>query len=99
MGKRVVFGLEGGLFVAVHLMIAGRLRWRPLGKKGPAGKLVLAALEFPDGTLYLTEAGSKRRASLHLVAGEGELRQFDRGGLEVLDAPLEAFAERLRSES
>jgi len=99
MGKRIVFELEGELFLVVHLMIAGRLRWRPLGKKGPAGKLVLAALEFPDGTLYLTEAGSKRRASLHLVAGEGELRQFDRGGLEVLDAPLEAFAERLRSES
>jgi formamidopyrimidine-DNA glycosylase len=99
MGKRIVFGLEGHLFLVVHLMIAGRLRWRALGKKAPGGKLVLAALEFPHGTLFLTEAGSKRRASIHLVAGEGELRQFDRGGLEVLDATLEQFAARLRSES
>jgi formamidopyrimidine-DNA glycosylase len=99
MGKRIVVGLEGDLFLVVHLMIAGRLRWRPLGKKGPGGKLVLAALEFPDGTLFLTEAGSKRRASLHLVAGEDALRQFDRGGLEVLDATLDEFAARLRSES
>jgi formamidopyrimidine-DNA glycosylase len=99
MGKRIVLGVEGGLFLVVHLMIAGRLRWRALGKKGPAGKLVLAALEFPEGTLFLTEAGSKRRASLHLVAGEDELRQFDRGGLEVLDATVDEFAARLRSES
>ena len=99
LGKRIVFGLEGGLFLIVHLMIAGRLRWRPLGKKPPGGKMVLAALEFPDGTLFLTEAGSKRRASLHLVAGEEALREFDRGGLEPLDATLEEFADRLRSES
>jgi formamidopyrimidine-DNA glycosylase len=99
MGKRIVLGLEGGLFLVVHLMIAGRLRWRPLGKKPPGGKLVLAALEFPQGTLFLTEAGSKRRASIHLVAGEDALRQFDRGGLEVLDATQDQFAARLRSES
>src|SRR3712207_6492713 len=63
MGKRIVLELEGGLFLVVHLMIAGRLRWRPLGRKGPAGKLVVAALEVPGGGLFLTEAGSQRRAS------------------------------------
>jgi len=99
MGKRIVLEIEGDLFLVVHLMIAGRLRWRPLGKKAPGGKLVLAAFEFPQGTLFLTEAGSKRRASLHLVAGEEGLRQFDRGGLEVLGATLGEFAARLRSES
>ena len=99
MGKRIVLGLDGDLFLVIHLMIAGRLRWRSLGTKSPGGKLVLATFEFPDGTLFLTEAGSKRRASLHLVAGEAELRQFDRGGLEVLDATSEQFAARLRSES
>jgi formamidopyrimidine-DNA glycosylase len=99
MGKRIVFGLDGDLFLVVHLMIAGRLRWRPPDKKPPGGKLVLAALHFPHGTLFLTEAGSKRRAALHLVAGEDALREFDRGGLEPLDATLEAFATRLRSES
>ncbi|MFN2563579.1 MAG: Fpg/Nei family DNA glycosylase [Gemmatimonadaceae bacterium] len=99
MGKRIVLGLEGDLFLVIHLMIAGRLRWRPLSTKPPGSKLVLAALEFPDGTLFLTEAGSKRRASLHLVAGEDALRQFDRGGLEVLEAGLDQFAARLRSES
>jgi formamidopyrimidine-DNA glycosylase len=99
LGKRIVLGLEGGLFLVIHLMIAGRLRWRAPDKKPPGGKLVLAALRFPAGTLYLTEAGSKRRASIHLVAGDDALREFDRGGLEVLDAPLEAFTARLRSES
>jgi len=100
VGKRIALALEGELFVVIHLMIAGRLRWRPPGTKPPGGKLVLAAFHFPDGTLFLTEAGSKRRASLHVVAGgEEALRQFDRGGLEVLDATLDAFAARLRSES
>jgi formamidopyrimidine-DNA glycosylase len=99
MGKRIVLGLEEDLFLVIHLMIAGRLRWRPPDKKPPSGKLVLAALLFPHGTLFLTEAGSKRRASLHLVAGEEGLRDFERGGLEPLDATLEAFAARLRSES
>ncbi|MDQ3208914.1 MAG: formamidopyrimidine-DNA glycosylase, partial [Gemmatimonadota bacterium] len=65
MGKRIVFALEGDLFLVVHLMIAGRLKWYPLGKKA-GGKLVLAVLEFPEGLLFLTEAGSKRRASIHL---------------------------------
>jgi formamidopyrimidine-DNA glycosylase len=99
MGKRIVLGLEGGLFLVIHLMIAGRLRWRASGTKPPGGKLVLAALIFRDGTLFLTEAGSKRRASLHLVAGENALREFERGGLEPLDVTLDAFAARLRSES
>jgi len=99
MGKRIVFGLDGDVFLVVHLMIAGRLRWRPPDKKPPGGKLVLAALHFPHGTLFLTEAGSKRRASLHLVAGEQSLREFDRGGIEPLDTTLEAFATRLRSEN
>ncbi len=99
MGKRIVLTLERDLFLVVHLMIAGRLRWRAPGQKPPGGKLVLAALLFPHGTLFLTEAGSKRRASLHLVRGEGALGEFDRGGLEPLETTPEAFAERLRSES
>ena len=98
MGKRIVFALEGELFLVIHLMIAGRLRWHPLGKKA-GGKLVLTVLEFPDGLLFLTEAGTKRRASIHLVAGEAALRQFERGGLEVLESDLAGFAERLRSEN
>ena len=98
MGKRIVFELEGGLFLVVHLMIAGRLRWKPPGTK-PPGKVGLAAFEFASGVLILTEAGTKRRASVHLVKGEESLRQFDRGGLEVLDADSASFATRLRSES
>jgi formamidopyrimidine-DNA glycosylase len=98
MGKRIVFALEEELFLVVHLMIAGRLKWYPLGKKA-GGKLVLAVLEFPDGLLFLTEAGSKRRASIHLVAGEAALRQFERGGLEVLESDLASFAQRLKSEN
>ncbi len=99
MGKRIVLGLEGELFVVIHLMIAGRLRWRPPEAKPIGGKLTLAALNFPNGILFLTEAGTKRRASLHLVHGEDALREFDRGGLEVLDATLAGFATRLRSEN
>ena len=98
IGKRIVLSLDGDLHVVIHLMIAGRLRWRPPGPKVPAS-LVLATFEFPDGTLYFTEAGSKRRASLHLVRGEQALAAFDRGGLEVLDADLDAFAARLALES
>jgi formamidopyrimidine-DNA glycosylase len=98
MGKRIVLALEGELFLVIHLMIAGRLRWYPLGKKA-GGKLVLAVLEFPDGLLFLTEAGTKRRASIHLVAGEAGLAPFERGGLEVLEADLASFAERLTSEN
>jgi len=98
MGKRVVLGVEGDLFIVIHLMIAGRLRWRPPGKRLP-GKLTLAAFSFSDGTLFLSEAGSTRRASVYVVSGEDALSQFDRGGLEVLDADLRAFSERLRSEN
>ena len=98
MGKRIVFSLEGDLFVVIHLMIAGRFRWYPPGKKA-GGKLVLAVFEFPDGLLFLTEAGTKRRASIHLVAGKEGLQQFERGGLEVLEADLVSFRDRLTSEN
>ena len=98
LGKRIVMEFEGDLFLVLHLMIAGRLRWRELGAKA-GGKLVLAVLEFPHGAIHFTEAGSKRRASMHLVAGSERLREFDRGGLEVLDADQAAFAERLTAES
>jgi formamidopyrimidine-DNA glycosylase len=96
LGKRIVFALTDDLFVVIHLMIAGRFRWKPAGSS-PGGKLTLAAFEFPNGSLHLTEAGSKRRASIHLVAGEEGLREFERGGLEVLEADLGSFSERLRS--
>jgi formamidopyrimidine-DNA glycosylase len=98
MGKRIVFFLEGDVFIVLHLMIAGRLRWYAPGKKA-GGKLVLAVFEFPEGQLFLTEAGTKRRASIHLVTGKEALQQFDRGGLEVLEADLPSFAQRLTSEN
>ena len=98
MGKRIVIEFEGGLFLVIHLMIAGRLRWRP-----PGGNVVkpapLARFEFPDGLLVLTEAGKQRRASLHLIDDERDLVQFDRGGLEVMTASLDEFADRLLSEN
>jgi formamidopyrimidine-DNA glycosylase len=98
LGKRIVIGADGALYIVIHLMIAGRLRWRE-GGKTIAGKLAQAAFEFERGTLYLTEAGSKRRASIHVVQGADALAQFDRGGLEVLDADLAEFASRLKSEN
>jgi formamidopyrimidine-DNA glycosylase len=98
MGKRIVWALEGGLFLVIHLMIAGRLRWRPSGAK-PPGRIGLAAFDFPGSTLLLTEAGSKRRASIHLVRGEEMLASFERGGLEPLEIGLDAFRARLVSES
>ncbi len=98
MGKRLVLALENDLFIVVHLMIAGRLRWAAAGAKAP-GRIGLAALDFENGTLLLTEAGSKRRASLHLVAGAAELAHFERGGLEPLEATQEQFAGRLRLEN
>jgi formamidopyrimidine-DNA glycosylase len=98
LGKRIALELEGDVFVVIHLMIAGRFRWRPPDTK-PAGKLTLAAFDFPNGSLHLTEAGTKRRASIHIVSGEEGLRQFERGGLEVLDADLASFRERLTSEN
>jgi len=98
LGKRIVIELDGELFLVVHLMIAGRFRWKPPATKVP-GKVGLLAIDFDTGTLILTEAGSKRRASLHVVQGREALAQHDRGGLEVLDASLEAFAEALRREN
>src|SRR3954463_3783401 len=98
MGKRIVLELEEDLFLVIHLMIAGRLRWVPSGGKVP-GKIGLAAFDFPNGALILTEAGSKRRASLWLVRGEQSLEQFARGGLEFLDATLAQFTERLVQEN
>ena len=96
MGKRIVLALEGDLFVVIHLMIAGRLRWRA---KANAGKQVLASLEFESGTLVFTEAGTKKRASIYLARGEKALAAHDRGGIEVLDADLDAFARVLASEN
>ena len=90
LGKRIVFEFDDELFLVLHLMIAGRLHWKPPGAK-LAGKLGLAAFDFPDGTLTLTEAGTKRRASLHVVRGEAELARHNPGGLEVLDADATAF--------
>jgi formamidopyrimidine-DNA glycosylase len=98
IGKRIAVELEGDIFLVIHLMIAGRLRWREAGKK-LGGKLVLAEFTFAHGTLYLTEAGTKRRAMLHVVSGAAGLEQFDRGGLEVLTADAAAFSDRLRSEN
>jgi formamidopyrimidine-DNA glycosylase len=96
VGKRIAIGVEGGLWLVVHLMIAGRLHWAKPGAKLPARR-GLAAFDFPDGSLTLTEAGSKKRASLHVVAGEEGLRALDPGGLEVLDASLAEFSVRLLS--
>ncbi|HET8725244.1 MAG TPA: DNA-formamidopyrimidine glycosylase family protein [Anaeromyxobacteraceae bacterium] len=97
LGKRVVIGFEGDLFLVVHLMVAGRLHWRDPGAKLP-GKAGLLALDFAEGTLVLTEAGSKRRASLHAVAGRDALAALDRGGIEPLRATPAAFAAALRRE-
>ncbi len=91
LGKRIVFEFEGGLFLVLHLMVAGRLRWRAPGAQVAAGKLGLAVFEFPGGTLLLTEAGSKKRASLHVVEGEAALALHDPGGLEVLRASFAEF--------
>ena len=99
MGKRIVIEFEGGLFLVIHLMIAGRLRWRAPGEKLVVRPAPLARFEFPDGVLVLTEAGKQRRASLHLVDDERDLVQFDRGGLEVMSASLDEFADRLQSEN
>jgi formamidopyrimidine-DNA glycosylase len=98
LGKRVVMGLEGELFLVVHLMIAGRLRWLAAGAK-PPGRIALATFEFEGGTLVLTEAGSKRRASLHLVAGRPALQSLDAGGMDVITGGLAEFSERLQREN
>jgi formamidopyrimidine-DNA glycosylase len=98
MGKRIVIALEGELFLVLHLMIAGRLRWLATGAKVP-GRITLAAFEFPSGTLVFTEAGTKRRASIHLVEGEAALAAMNPGGLEVFESSLEEFAARLKREN
>jgi formamidopyrimidine-DNA glycosylase len=97
-GKRIVIELDDELFVVLHLMIAGRLHWKPRDAKGK-GRASLASFEFPNGTLTLTEAGTKRRASLSLYRGRAALAEIARGGLEIFDATLEQFAERLRAEN
>jgi formamidopyrimidine-DNA glycosylase len=100
VGKRIVFEFDHDLFLVIHLMIAGRLRWRALGQKPGIGpKLILASFVFPTGTLFFTEASSKKRASMQLVRGEAGLRALDPGGIEPLDATLEAFHEALTREN
>jgi formamidopyrimidine-DNA glycosylase len=102
LGKRIVLGFEDDLFLVIHLMIAGRLRWRDparRAKPGVGGKMLLATFEFSTGTLLFTEAGTKKRASLFVARGEAALRAHDRGGLEVLDADRNAFDKVLKSES
>lgn len=98
LGKQIVFCLDGDLFMVIHLMIAGRLQWKENGK-GVPGKLGMASFDFPAGTLTLTEAGSKKRASIHLALGEQNLTRFDRGALEVLDSPFEHFSQQLTREN
>ncbi len=98
LGKRIVIGLDEDLFLVLHLMIAGRIHWKSAGARVP-GKLGLAAFDFAPGSLLLTEAGTKRRASLYLVRGEAALRELDPGGLEVLEAGLEAFRSALLREN
>lgn len=96
LGKRIVFALEENHFIVVHLMIAGRFRWNDRGAAVPK-KIGLAALDFPGGTLIVTEAGSKKRASMHLVKGLDGLREHDRGGLEPLEIDLERFRDAILS--
>jgi formamidopyrimidine-DNA glycosylase len=97
LGKRIIFCLEDNLFLAMHLMIAGRLHWRASGAK-TGRKTGLAVFDFPNGSLILTEAGTKRRASLHLVSGEEALAALNPGGVEVLDADLATFSAALTRE-
>jgi len=98
IGKRIAIGVEGGLWLVIHLMIAGRLHWRP-PKSKLSGRQGLLALDFSDGSLILTEAGSKRRASLHIFSGEQALREIDPGGIEILSSDLDAFRAALTAEN
>jgi formamidopyrimidine-DNA glycosylase len=97
VGKRIAVGLEGDVWLVIHLMIAGRLHWRPPGAK-TGGRQTLAAFDFPNGSLTLTEAGAKRRASLHIVSGEDGLRELDPGGIDVLASDLPGFRAALTRE-
>jgi formamidopyrimidine-DNA glycosylase len=98
IGKRIAIGVEGDLWLVLHLMIAGRLHWRPPGAK-LSGRQSLAAFDFSKGSLVLTEAGTKRRASLHVVSGEEGLRSIDPGGIEIFTSDLRAFREVLAAEN
>ncbi|MBV9405913.1 MAG: formamidopyrimidine-DNA glycosylase, partial [Acidobacteriaceae bacterium] len=98
IGKRIAVGLNGDYWLVLHLMIAGRLHWRPANAK-LAGRQNLAAFDFPNSTLTLTEAGTKRRASLHLLEGEEALRTLDPGGIDVFRADFDEFRSRLTVEN
>ena len=98
LGKRIAIELEGDLYAVLHLMIAGRLHWKPPAARLPARR-ALGALDFPNGALLVTEAGTRKRATLHLVRGAAALAEHDPGGLEPLEADLVAFAARLRAEN
>jgi formamidopyrimidine-DNA glycosylase len=98
LGKRIVISLEGDLHLVIHLMVAGRLRWLE-EKEKPPGRISLALLEFESGTLAVTEAGTKRRASLHLVEGDAALRAMDPGGLEIAKLDLQSFSSQLKKEN
>ena len=98
IGKRIAIGLDGDLWLVLHLMIAGRLHWKPPGAK-LSGRQNLAAFDFPKGSLVLTEAGTKRRASLHVVAGDEGLRALDPGGIEVFDSTLAEFRDAMTAEN
>jgi formamidopyrimidine-DNA glycosylase len=98
IGKRIVIGFNDDLWLALHLMIAGRLHWRGAGAK-LAGRQTLAAFDFPNGSLVLTEAGSKRRASLHVLAGEESLRSIDPGGIDIFSSDGKVFRETLTAEN
>ena len=98
IGKRIAIGLEGDLWLILHLMIAGRLHWRAPEAK-LSGRQSLAAFDFPDGSLVLTEAGAKRRASLHLISGAENLRSMDAGGIDIFSSDLDAFRNALSAEN
>src|SRR4051794_3554997 len=98
IGKRIAIGVEGDLWLVLHLMIAGRLHWRALGAK-LGGRQNLAAFDFPNGSLVLTEAGAKRRASLYVVEGQDTLRAMDPGGIDVFTADLASFRAALTAEN
>jgi formamidopyrimidine-DNA glycosylase len=98
IGKRIAIGVDGDLWLVLHLMIAGRLHWRPPGAK-LSGRQNLAAFDFPNGSLVLTEAGTTHRASLHVFAGEEGLRTVDPGGIEIFTSDLQSFREALTSEN
>jgi formamidopyrimidine-DNA glycosylase len=98
IGKRIAFGFDKDLWLVLHLMIAGRLHWKPAGAK-LAGRNNLAAFDFPNGSLVLTEAGTRRRASLHIFRGEEALRPIDPGGIEVFSSDLDSFRAALSAEN